>query len=275
MSLRRASLACALAAFAAACGGTVFSQRDDQGEGGSTGVGASSSTGGTTSTSGKPSKAGASSTAGASAAGGKTGSAGSQAIAGSTSMGGGVNCALVDCAYPACVDGQVPVTPPGECCPICPPPRSGCSNVKCQPVMGCPGGYVLSQPPGACCQGCVPQPGGIACPEIACPQSLCPLGYIRGDQVGGCCTECVPDALFCNDNSECVIADRPRSCCGCPQPITRREYAADACWSDVHQPRPIPQDCYPQVVCDAICGACPSPLSAGCQNHRCAQVGLK
>lgn len=275
MSLRHASLACSLAAFAAACGGTVFSQRDDLGEGGSNGAGASASRGGTTSTSGKPSKAGNSGVGGASAAGGKTGSAGSPAIAGSTSMGGAANCGLVDCAFPMCSDGQMPITLAGECCPSCPPPRLGCSTVQCQPVVGCPKGYVLSQPAGACCQGCVPQPGAVECPEIACPPSTCPLGYVRGDLVGGCCTECVPDALFCNDNSECVVADRPRSCCGCPQPITRREYAADVCWSDVHAPRAIPQGCYPQVICDAICGACPPPLSASCQYHRCAEVGLK
>lgn len=258
MFARHVSLACCLASFAVACGGAVFSPRDDHGDGGSNGVGAGSSKGGTTS-----------------ASGGKAGGAGAQAIAGSTSMGGGVDCAFVDCAFVNCADGQPPITPAGDCCPMCPPPRSSCSDVKCQPVMGCPGGYVLSQPLGACCQGCVPQPGSIACPEIACPQSLCPLGYIRGDRVGGCCSECVPDALFCNDDSECVIAERPRTCCDCPQPITRREYAADVCWSDVDEPRPIPQDCYPQAVCGAICVACPSHLNAACEDHHCTQIGLK
>jgi hypothetical protein len=274
MSLRHASLSCFLAAFAAACGGAVFGHTDDNGEGGSTSSGASSGKGGTSSTGGKPSKAGSSFGA-SSAVGGTGSSAGSQGIAGSTSMGGGVNCDAVDCAFPVCSDGQMPITLAGDCCPRCPPPHFGCSNVECQPVMVCPGGYVLSQPPGACCPGCVPQPGMTMCPKVACPKSLCPPGYIRGDLVGGCCTDCVPDALFCNDDSECVIADRPRSCCGCPQAITSREYDADPCWSDVAMPRPIPMACYPQVVCDAICGACPPALNAACANHHCVEAGLR
>ena len=268
MSLRSACISGVLVAFVAACGGTVFSRGDD-GEGGSSNTGASGNLGGSSSVSGKPSKAGSSSRAGSSAIGGTNGSAGA------ISMGGGTNCEAVDCADPVCSNGQMPVTPAGQCCPICPPPQLGCQNVECQPVMGCPSGYTLSQPAGACCQGCVPQPGGVACPEIACPHSLCPLGYVRGDLVGGCCTECVPDALFCNDDSECLIADKPRSCCGCPEVMTTRQYDAEPRWSDVAMPRKIPESCYPQLMCDAICSPCPPPLNAVCQNHRCVETGLK
>lgn len=151
----------------------------------------------------------------------------------------------------------------------------GCQDVECQPVTSCPPDYTSSQPAGACCEGCVPNPGGAACPKVACPHSVCPLGYVRGDLVGGCCTECVPDALFCNEDSECVIADKPRACCGCPEVITRRQYDADPCWSGPPTPRKIPQSCYPEVVCGAVCSPCPSLQRAVCQNHRCVDSGLK
>ena len=267
MSLRIARISGILAVFMAACGGSMFSRGDD-GEGGASNIGASGNLGGSSSTSGKPSKAGSSSRAGSSALGGTNGTAGA------TSMGGGVNCEAVDCAYPVCSDGQMPITPAGQCCPSCPPPQLGCESVECQPVMGCPSGYVLSQPAGACCQGCVPQPGGVVCPKIACPHSVCPLGYVGGSLVGGCCTECVPDALFCNDDRDCVIADKPRKCCGCPEIINRRQYAVEPCWSDVTAPRMIPQSCYPQVTCDAICGACPPSPNVACQNNRCLAAPL-
>jgi hypothetical protein len=232
--LRSAGFTCFLFAFAAACGGSVLSQKGD-GDGGSTTAGGSSSQSGSASAGGKPSAGGSG------AAGGSVGKAGSSSSAGTASVGGGPSC----------------------------------GDVMCQPVMGCPAGYALGQPAGACCQGCVPEPGGAMCTEQACPRSLCPLGYVRGDLVGGCCSECVPDALFCNDDSECVVADRPRSCCGCPEIMNVRGYNADPCWSSIAEPRPIPKSCYPQVVCDAICGPCSAPPHVLCQNHRCRDIGLK
>lgn len=269
---RRVCGSASLATLVAACGGSVFAPRDDGGNGASSG-GGNSSQGASSATAGKTSAGGSGSSGGSSSVGGTRPTAGTTSTGGS-STGGSMGCQAVDCAYPLCSDGQMPVTKPGQCCPTCPPPLQGCANVKCQPVMACPAGYVIGQPPGACCEGCVPQ-GGVACVDIACPPSACPLGYVGGDAVGGCCTDCVPDRLFCNDDSECVIADRPRSCCGCPEPVTRREYDADACWSDVDMPRPIPKACYPQVTCDALCGACPPPLNAVCSNHRCQQTALK
>lgn len=199
-------------------------------------------------------------------------------VAGTISVGGQPNCTLLPCALPICTDGQKPITPAGECCPSCPPPQASCDNVMCQPVMNCPAGYKLEQPLGACCAGCVPPAGGVACPKIACPDDTCPLGYLRGDLLGGCCTECLPDPLFCNANDECVMADRPRPCCGCPEVISRRAYGADACWSDLNEPRTPPVSCYPQQICDAICNACPLPGAAQCVNHRCAEeraIGAK
>jgi hypothetical protein len=275
LSLRNVCCVALLAASAVACGGAVFGSRDDSGNGGSSSAGGSSQ-GGASSTAGKPSKGGSNSTAGASAMGGRLGTGGTNSVAGTTSTAGQPTCDLLPCAFPACPDGQMPITPAGECCPSCPPPATGCDNVQCQPVKQCGEGEELQQPAGACCAACMPKPGNVACLEIACPQDKeCPLGYVSGDKVGGCCYQCLPDPLFCNEEKECVMADRPRSCCGCPEVISRRAYDADACWSDVADPRMIPQSCYPQVVCDALCAACPPPLEATCIDHRCTGTGLK
>ena len=273
MTFRSAYLPCLLAVLAAACGGTVFSKTDDGG--GATG--GSTSHGGSSASAGKPSKGGSSASGGSISVGGSVGIAGSVGMAGAVGMAGGPNCQAVDCAFPVCDDGATPVTPAGKCCPICPPPPPSCLGVVCTPVMECGMGYELARPPGACCEGCMPTPGAVACPKIACVDPQCPLGYVPGDLVGGCCTDCVPDPLFCHDATECVIADRPRPCCGCPEAITTREYAADQCWSAVGAPRMIPQSCQPQFMCDAICSPCPAPGAARCIDHRCVEmdIGLK
>jgi hypothetical protein len=196
-------------------------------------------------------------------------------MGGAIGVAGGTNCFNVDCAYPVCDDGQMPITPAGQCCPICPPTPPTCLGVSCEPVMACPMGYEQKRLPGACCEGCYATPGGVGCVDIACPPNNCPLGYVPGSVYGGCCYDCVPDPLFCDSITDCVIADRPRPCCGCPEAITTREYAQDACWSAVDMPRMIPQECYPQFTCDAVCGACPPPGKALCAEHRCIQMGLK
>jgi hypothetical protein len=266
MSFGKATFIGSAVLLAAACGGSAFSGGGD-GDGGS-GSGGSA---GSSSQAGKPSTGGTSSSGGSATTGGRPGTGGSVSVAGSVGVAGGPNCAAVDCAYPVCSDGAEPVIKPGECCPTCPPPTSGCEDVTCLPVSECGEGYELGQPVGACCKGCVPKGGQVACAEIACPpDKTCPAGYVRGDLVGGCCYDCVPDPLYCSDVSDCVTADRPRSCCGCPEAISRRMYDADECWSDVDMPRMIPQSCYPQVVCGAVCGACASPGPLLCAGHRCA-----
>ena len=273
MTFRSAYFPCLLATLAVACGGAVFGHQDDPGVGGSSTSGGSSSHAGSSASAGKSGSGGASASGGSVGPGGTVGSAGSIGTAGSISMGGGPNCEAVDCAFPLCEDGAMPVTPPGQCCPTCPPPQPSCKDVMCTPVMECGMGYTLAQPPGACCQGCVPNPGGVACPKIACGDTTCPLGYVRGDLVGGCCTDCVPDPLFCHDASECVVADRPRPCCGCPEAISTRQYAADACWSALDMPRMIPDSCQPQFVCNVVCQPCAPPGAVSCLNHRCVEMG--
>lgn len=254
MSFRRIAFVVGAVSLAAACGGSAFSR--GEGEGGSSNAGASSSAG-------KPGVGGSSS-------GGSASAGGASSVAGTISVGGGPTCVAIPCPYPVCEDGAEPVTKPGECCPTCPTPAASCEGVTCQPVTECGAGYEPSQPEGACCKGCVPKPGGVACREIACPaDTACPPGYVRGDLVGGCCYDCVPDPLFCSDANDCLAADRPRSCCGCPEAISRRMYDADPCWSDLNAPRMIPQSCYPQVTCDALCGMCSPPGPSLCSNQRC------
>jgi hypothetical protein len=261
----RAHLTVLVAVLAFACGGNVFSKGDDDGSGGK-GTGGDGN-GGMTSAG----KAGSTGKAGT-ATGGSMPTAGGPSMGGAVPIGGGPNCLAVDCAFPMCADGAMPSVKPGECCPTC-PNTDGCEAVKCEPVSKCGFGYTLSRPPGACCTGCFPDPG-VGCREIACPQTECAPGYVRGDLVGGCCYDCVPDTLYCDEPADCVIADKPRSCCGCPEAITRRQYAEEPCWSEPGVMRMIPQSCYPQVTCDALCGACPDPGAATCIDHRCTQRGL-
>jgi hypothetical protein len=254
MNLQHAVLPLSIAALLVACGGTV-SQNDRTGSAGA------SASGGTGSQSG--------------ASGGGSSSVGT---AGSLSVGGEPTCTTIECAPPPCGKDEISVLRPGACCETCEPKAGGCEDVKCQPVGACGEGYELAQPPGACCAGCIPKPGFVACVNITCPPARCPLGYVRGDLLGGCCYDCVPDPLYCRDSSDCLMADRPRECCGCPEAITRRQYEAEACWSDLLAPRPRPATCYPQVTCDALCGACDNESDyAECAENRCIprRFGLK
>jgi len=214
--------------------------------------------------------------------------------------GGPPVCDLSLCGGSPCPDGQL-VTPVGQCCPVC-----SCDQVECEP-LDCPSGNTMlapgacceqceeqacenvlcagptecgdgetwERPPGACCAACIPEePGNVTCVDIACQSTGCANGYVRGDLVGGCCYACLPDPLFCEDASDCVRADRPRDCCGCPQVISTRALDDDACWYAVDDPRPIPDACYPEAYCDALCGACPDPGQVLCLQNRCIELPL-
>jgi hypothetical protein len=67
------------------------------------------------------------------------------------------------------------------------------------------------------------------------------------------------------------MADRPRACCGCAEAISKRALDDDACWTPVTDPRPIPEECYPDVTCDRLC-ECPVPGTAICVENRCIEV---
>jgi hypothetical protein len=265
------------------CGGSAFTSGDGAGGGGGTSNAGTSNAG----------------TSNAGSAGSNIGSGGAPGSGGSSSTGGTVSCALVDCAAPPCPDGQL-VTPPGQCCPVCscdnvtcpgvacsegppvyapgaccpscPPPQPGsCQGVECLAAGTCSPGHTWSRPSGACCAGCVPDPAGVACDAIVCEVTSCAPGYVRGDLVGGCCYDCLPDPLYCTEDSDCVLADRPRPCCGCPEVISTRRYTEDPCWSALNAPRVIPQECYPDFVCDAVCGPCAEPGQARCVERRCVE----
>lgn len=260
MNLQNTVLPLALAMLLMGCGGTV-SKNDGGGSAGTLSMGASA---GTLSFGGTGNESGASAGGTAPTVGGTFGTAGS------LNLGGAPSCATVTCTAADCLEGQVPVLRPGACCTTCEPQSDGCEEVKCQPVEACAEGYELAQPAGACCVGCVPQPGVVACREVACPQTSCPLGYVRGDEVGGCCYDCVPDPLYCRGIEDCVMAEQPNACCGCPEAITRRQYQREPCWSQPGSPRPLPPTCYPQLTCDALCGACDNDGQiAVCSQRRC------
>jgi hypothetical protein len=118
----------------------------------------------------------------------------------------------------------------------------------------------------------MPNPGEVSCIELACPEPNCPAGYVPGDALGGCCHDCVPDPLYCASDADCVVADRPRGCCGCAEAISVRALDDDPCWFTLDNPRQIPEDCYPEAYCDAVCGACLEISGPACIDNRCTTL---
>jgi hypothetical protein len=174
------------------------------------------------------------------------------------------------CVAVTCDGGAEPIYEPGNCCPTCPAPS--CAGVQCEPLSPCAEGYAYGKAPGACCAGCLPDPNGVLCAEIICREPMCPAGYVSGEVQGACCDDCVPDPLYCNTDADCTIADKPRSCCGCPEAVSTRLLADDPCWFAIDTPRDLPSECYPDAICDAFCGACPAPGVASCVDHRCTEL---
>ncbi len=223
--------------------------------------------------------------AGAGAGKGGNNSSGGGRIGGSSSTGGqsagaggADGCpADVACAAIGCGPGFHSVLRPGECCPSCDPdpmPPS-CKGVECSPPQ-CRPGYAPGPIPGACCHGCVENGDPIEpinCTAVDCTDATkCPLGYHPEVSQGSCCAICVPDPGYCQVDSDCLIADRPRACCGCPEAISERHYQNDVCWSDAAAPRPLPEHCTPQVFCAAICAPCAAPGEARCVERHCTEV---
>jgi len=75
------------------------------------------------------------------------------------------NCALIQCDWPNCPGGVLPVTRPGDCCPSCPDrptlpwkpqPVPDCSRVACTlEIRICRDGRPARVQPGECCPRCV------------------------------------------------------------------------------------------------------------------------
>jgi hypothetical protein len=257
---------------------------DDGGEAGNDGSGGSGARGGNgTGASGGSGGTDATGAVGGTSAGGSAGSSGA-----------GSACKLPPCPYPACPDGMI-VTPDKCSCPRCdcgsvtcptlncPPERitrefgaccdscaraPSCDDVACggRPSSGCSESASWHHRPGACCGQCEWQGG---CPEIACSPHVCPRGYVQGDLVNGCCSQCLPDPWFCEIDSDCMIAERPATCCECSGAISIRMYEEDRCWFDPRAPRALPPECDPGTMCGRACEPCPIPDKARCLDNRC------
>lgn len=274
----RRSVTFLLVVTAVGCGGTTELQEGD-GSGGTGGSGASGGTSSNTSTT--------------------SGSISAVATNGVANTTGGLDCSGFECGGLPCPDGEL-IVPPGECCPVCvctggecepldcPSERvvtpagaccSECAHLQCEGVVcdgptECGAGSSFSRPAGACCAACLQPPDAVACSLIGCPEQpqYCPPGYVAGDLAGGCCYECLPDPLYCVADTDCALANRPRTCCGCEEVISTRALDDDPCWVPVGEPWDIPEECYPDFTCDAVCGACPDPGGVVCENNRCTQI---
>jgi len=185
------------------------------------------------------------------------------------------SCAAVSCATVDCPSGSVSVLEPGACCPSC--LEVACEGVECEPVGECEPGYEYRHPVGACCPGCMPMGTNfVDCADRPClDPAECPLGYVVGNLVGGCCHECLPDWLYCEIDDDCVVADKPRFCCGCPEVFARRALEDDRCLYAIDQPRNLDDDCYPDGTCDALCGACAPIVGTTCVDHRCQAISCE
>lgn len=270
---------------ATGCGGEAFRESNNEGAGGtgggSGGSGGTGGSGGVQSTSSASHNASTSSTTASTSTTGKTSCLGVSCEPAPPCAGGTLiipegqccpvcSCFGAACALPVCDDRVMPIYEAGDCCPTCPEPS--CAGVECRPVSACSGGNYYGRPLGACCSDCIPDPAKVACVDIVCSDPMCPPGYTSAETQGGCCYECVPDPLYCNSDSDCTIANRPRPCCGCSEVVSQRMLREDPCWYSIDDPRVIPEECYPESFCDVFCGACESPGKPACVNHRCTEL---
>jgi hypothetical protein len=275
----------------ASCGGSSVRKGgpDDGGEAGTDGSGA---TGGNAARGGNGTGA-----SGGNGATGATGTGGGTSAGGSAGNStGGRDCVPLPCPYPACPDGIIVQDDPCGCprcdcssvtCPTldCPPQRvtrefgaccascakaPSCDGVACEdrPSGGCGEAASWQQKPGACCSQCLGHEP-VGCPEIACSPQTCAPGYVQGDLVGGCCFQCSPDPWFCRGDSDCMIAERPATCCECAGAISIRMYEEDRCWFDPRAPRELPPECNPGTMCGRVCEPCSIPEKARCIDNRC------
>nr|KAF6418608.1 kielin cysteine rich BMP regulator [Rousettus aegyptiacus] len=94
-------------------------------------------------------------------------------------LSGNVQCLARRCGPPPCAE---PVSLPGECCPQCPAPLSGC------PL---PEGLVPARhqehfsPPGDPCRRCLCLDGSVSCRRLPCPPAPC-----AHPRRGPCCSSC-------------------------------------------------------------------------------------
>jgi hypothetical protein len=261
-----------------ACGGVSnigfgHEHLDGGGETGGANAGGASSSGGKTGSAGKattgghanggsPSTGGNSSTetGGMPNSGGKPNSGGYPSSGGGTGHAGAGGCTgVINCPLiPTCPAGEVPVTPPGECCPTgCAPSGAGGSTgVGCKSAGECAVPAICKLCPdgssscatGACVNGqctttfpACPSPVDAGtglkwfatCGPPVCRQPPTPTGApvcdpTKGQAVGDACTTqgatCDPGAA-CSGNLLCTTKDPKSSVGGCP--ISRAKYKED------------------------------------------------
>lgn len=138
---------------------------------------------------------------------------------------------------------------------------STCGGMCDEPT--CPDGELVV-PEGECCPEC-------SCAAVSCVTSDCAPDEVWVIHPGACCPSCEP-ILACESDDDCIVADRPRSCCGCPEVINRAALDDDPCWYDVDAPRELPNECYPEEYCDAVCGACAPIDGVLCVAGRCEEA---
>gem|GEM_PF-1413699 len=120
---------------------------------------------------------------------GGTSSAGTS-NAGTTSSGGagGSGCAFVKCSSPVkCLNGQEPLTEPGQCCP------TKCSLCPLCPMLKCPAGYHVETAASDCCPHCSPDGNLGLCEKGKQQYAALRAEFLKKYSYG------------CASNSECAI----------------------------------------------------------------------
>ena len=163
-----------------------------------------------------------------------------------------VDCRLVLCAELNCSN---PVTPEGQCCPICPP---NCDLVQCG-VVDCKNSYV---PPGQCCHICPD------CSAVTCPRPLCANPKHKP---GDCCLTCEDSKCkfegcvnFLTDG-QVQWAPNPCSICRCNEAQNQKFCGVFDCFF------PTEEDCFGYPVVTKPNECCPK-CDFGVPDGTCAVV---
>uniref|UniRef100_A0A0G4I290 Kazal-like domain-containing protein n=1 Tax=Chromera velia CCMP2878 TaxID=1169474 RepID=A0A0G4I290_9ALVE len=177
------------------------------------------------------------------------------------------DCSTVLCALPVCKGGAKPITPLGECCPICPSlPPIDCSTVLCTTPPACPDGKEPITPDGECCPTC-PLEVVKEC-NANCPMMYEPVCGHDGESYETFGNECMLNAKACEKKVDIDIVHKGE----CTPPTLPPPASVDCsnilCMlpvcGDGIQPVTPPGECCPQcpTPSDVNCAAviCPLPL---------------
>ena len=116
-----------------------------------------------------------------------------------SSQGAQIDCTVVRCGLPQCVEGQHLLQRGNECCPTCVGTPSRCATILCLAVE-CPEGEIrVHRGVNDCCGHCVRAPrvaecnDDADCPQYACFACPCPTSSCQGHQ----CVTSTPPASTC------------------------------------------------------------------------------